>query len=104
MTQMLDLPVRKDGSTHGEFAERRQTNHAEPATALPGLPPSTTSVTWELRRCRQRRRSGTAYRRRGGAERSRWVGGRGDTAEFIHTVAGPTLTVEETVQLDESHD
>jgi uncharacterized protein (TIGR02118 family) len=108
MIKMVDLLVRKDGYSHKEFAERWQNDHAELAKDLPGLRKYTTSVPGNA----------TAVDYDGVLELyfddmaalneafESEVGQavQADAAEFIDMEAGPTLIVEETVQLDEIHD
>jgi hypothetical protein len=44
MPERVDLPVRRSGHSHAEFAERWQGGHADPAKDLPGPRRYVTSV------------------------------------------------------------
>ena len=108
MPKIVDLLVRKDGYTHEEFAERWQGDHADIAKDLPGLERYVTSVPTRPEDAEydgvlelyfeDMASLGAAFDSDIAAEVQ------SDAAEFIDLEAGPRLIVEETVQLDETHD
>lgn len=108
MIKMVDFLVRTDEYTHEEFAERWQGEHAEIARDLPGLQKYTTAVptnpdaveydgVLELY-FHDVAALNAAFDTEIGQEVQ------ADAAGFVDTEAGPTLVVEETVQLDEIND
>lgn len=108
MTKMVDLLVRKDGYSHEEFAERWQSEHAEIAKDLPGLRKYATSVPTNPEAVEYDGVLELYFDDAAALDEAfkSEVGERvqADAAEFIDLDAGPTLVVEETVQLDETDD
>ena len=108
MIKMVDFLVRRDEYSHEEFAERWQGDHAAIAQDLPGLRKYTTSVPTNPAAVEydgvlelyfdDMAALNEAFESEVGQEVQ------ADAAEFIDLEAGPTLVVEETVQLDETHD
>ena len=108
MPKIVDLLVRRDEYTHEEFAERWQGDHADIAKDLPGLKRYVTSVPTRPEDAEydgvlelyfeDMASLGEAFDSDIAAEVQ------SDAAEFIDLEAGPRLIVEETVQLDETHD
>ena len=108
MPKIVDLLVRKDGYSHEDFVERWQGDHADLAKDLPGLERYVTSVPTQLEDAEfdgvlelhfeDMATLAEAF----GSDIATEV--QEDAAEFIDLEAGPRLIVEETVQLDETHD
>lgn len=108
MIKMVDFLVRADGYSHEEFAERWQGEHAAIAQDLPGLRKYTTSVPTNPDAAEY---DGVlelyfddAAALNAAFESEIGQAVQADAAEFIDLEAGPTLVVDETVQLDETHD
>ena len=108
MIKMVDFLVRADEYSHEEFAERWEGEHAAIAKDLPGLRKYTTAVPTNPDAVEY---DGVLelYFDDMAALNEAFESGIGqdvqaDAAEFIDLEAGPTLVVDETVQLDESHD
>jgi len=108
MPKIVDLLVRKDGYSHEDFVERWQGDHADLAKDLPGLERYVTSVPTQPDDVEfdgilelyfeDMAALAEAFDSDIAAEVQE------DAAEFIDLEAGPRLVVEETVQLDETHD
>ncbi|WP_132058453.1 EthD family reductase [Halorussus amylolyticus] len=103
--KLVDLLVRKEGLTHEEFVERWQGDHADLAEQLPGLQKYVTSVPKDHEKAgydgllelyfEDTAAIGAAFDSEVGQEVQ------ADAAEFVDMDAGPTLVVDETVQLDD---
>ncbi|WP_241431982.1 EthD family reductase [Haloferax mucosum] len=100
------MVVRADGYTHEEFVERWMGPHADIAKELPGLQKYSTSLPTDPERSEY---DGIVelYFEDMGALKAAFDSETGervnaDAAEFIDMEQGPTLYVEETVQLDRS--
>lgn len=103
--KLVDLLVREDGWTHEEFVERWQGEHADLAEELPGLKKYVTSVPKDPEKAgydgllelyfEDSAAIGEAFESEVGQRVQE------DAAEFVDMEAGPTLVVEESVQLDE---
>lgn len=108
MIKMVDLLVRKDGYSHEEFVERWQGEHVELAKGLPGLVKYTTSVPTNPEQVEYDGvlelyfEDASALNAAFESETGQEV--QADAAEFVDVEAGPRLVVEETVQVDETHD
>lgn len=104
MVKMVQLLERHDDYTHEEFVERWQGSHADLAKDLPNLQKYTTSVPTDPERSaydgvvelyfEDMADLQAAFESETGEEVM------ADAAEFADVEAGPTLYVEETVQLD----
>ncbi len=104
--KMVNLLVRRDDLTHEAFVERWEGPHAELARQLPGLRKYTTSVPTDPERSAY---DGVvelyfddmaALKAAFDSEIGQQV--MADAAEFVDGDEGPTLYLEETVQLDET--
>ena len=103
--KLVDLLVRKEDLAHEEFVERWQGDHAELAEELPGLRKYVTSVPKDPEKAGydgllelyfdDTAAIGAAFESETGQEVQ------ADAAEFVNMDEGPTLIVDETVQLDE---
>ncbi|MFC4549157.1 MULTISPECIES: EthD family reductase [Halorussus] len=103
--KLVDLLVRKDDWTHEEFVEYWQGDHAELAEQLPGLRKYVTSVPKDPEKAGydgmlelyfdDTAAIGEAFESEIGREVQ------ADAAKFVNMDEGPTLIVEESVQLDE---
>jgi uncharacterized protein (TIGR02118 family) len=104
MVKMVQLLERRDDYTHEEFVERWQGSHADLAKDLPNLQKYTTSVPNDPQR--------SAYDGivelyfedmadlQEAFESETGEAVMADAAEFADVDAGPTMYVEETVQLE----
>lgn len=105
MVKMVQLLERREDYTHEEFVERWQGSHADLAKDLPNLQTYTTSVPTDPERAdydgvvelyfEDMADVQKAFESETGQEVM------ADDAEFADVDAGPTLFVEETVQLDQ---
>lgn len=103
--KLVDLLVRKQGWTHEEFVERWQGDHADLAEQLPGLRKYVTSVPKDPEKAGydgvlelyfdDTAAIGAAFE----SEIGQTV--QEDAAEFVNMDEGPTLVLDETVQLDD---
>ncbi len=106
MIKLVNLLVRKEELTHEEFLERWTGDHADLARDLPGLRKYTTSVPSDPEKAGYDGivelyfEDSSALAAAFDSEAGRAV--QADAAEFVDTEQGPTLVVEETVQLDET--
>ncbi|AFK21472.1 EthD family reductase (plasmid) [Haloferax mediterranei ATCC 33500] len=106
MIKLVNLVVRADEYSHEEFVERWMGSHADIAKELPGLQKYVTSLPANPERSEY---DGIVelYFEDMGALKAAFDSDIGkevnaDAAEFIDMEQGPTLYVEETVQLDRS--
>ncbi|USZ67941.1 EthD family reductase [Halorussus salilacus] len=103
--KLVDLLVRKDGLTHEEFVEYWTGDHADLAEQLPGLRKYVTSVPKDPEKAGydgllelyfdDTAAIGEAFESEIGQEVQ------ADAANFVDMDEGPTLVVDETVQLDD---
>ncbi|WP_458189002.1 EthD family reductase [Haladaptatus sp. NG-WS-4] len=106
MMKMVDLLVRKDGTSHQEFEDYWLNEHSELAKDLPGLRKYVTSVSKDPEKAGydgvlELYFDSTADMKAAfDSEQGERV--MADAAEFIDVDAGPTLIVEETVQVDDT--
>ncbi|SFR66307.1 EthD family reductase [Halogeometricum limi] len=106
MIKLVNLVSRREGYTHEEFVERWLGEHTDIAKEMPGLKKYTTSVPTDPERSEydgivelyfeDMAALSAAFESEAG-ERTN-----ADAAEFIDMEAGPTMYVEETVQVDET--
>jgi uncharacterized protein (TIGR02118 family) len=105
MIKMVDLLVRKDGMSHEEFVDYWLDEHSELAKDLPGLQKYVTSVPKDPEKAGYDGVLELYFESTAdlGAAFDTEIGQRvqEDAAEFVDVDEGPTLIVEETVQLDE---
>ncbi|SIR17218.1 conserved hypothetical protein [Haladaptatus litoreus] len=105
MIKMVDLLVRKEGMTHEEFEDYWLNEHSEIAKELPGLRKYVTSVSKDPEKAGYDGvlelyfDSTDDMKAAFGSEQGEKV--MADAAEFIDTDAGPTLILDETVQVDD---
>jgi uncharacterized protein (TIGR02118 family) len=106
MIKMVDLLVRKEGTTHEEFADYWLNEHSEIAKELPGLRKYVTSVPKDPEKAGYDGNlelyfdSTADMKAAFDSEQGERV--MADAAEFLDLEQGPTLVVEETVQLDDT--
>lgn len=105
MIKMVDLLVRKDGTSHEEFVDYWLGEHSELAKELPGLRKYVTSVPNDPEKAGYDGLlelyfdSTVDMKAAFDSDVGRRV--QEDAAEFVNMDEGPTLVVDETVQLDE---
>ena len=105
MMKMVDLLVRKDGTTHEEFEEYWLEEHSSLAKELPGLKKYVTSVSKDPEKAGydgvlELYFDSTADMKAAfDSEKGKEV--MADAAEFIDMEQGPTLILDETVQMDD---
>ncbi|MFC7205335.1 EthD family reductase [Haloferax namakaokahaiae] len=106
MIKLVNLVVKKDEYSHEEFVERWMGSHAELAKDLPGLKKYVTSLPTAPERSAY---DGIVelYFEDMGALKAAFDSEIGeavnaDAAEFIDMEQGPTLYVEEEIQLDDA--
>ncbi|KZN23865.1 ethyl tert-butyl ether degradation protein EthD [Haladaptatus sp. R4] len=105
MIKMVDLLVRKDGMSHEEFEEYWLDEHSELAKELPNVKKYVTSVSKDPEKAGydgvlELYFDSTADMKAAfDSEKGKEV--MADAAEFIDMEQGPTLILDETVQLDE---
>ncbi|WP_266077670.1 EthD family reductase [Haladaptatus caseinilyticus] len=105
MIKMVDLLVRKDGMTHEEFEDYWLNEHSDIAKELPGLRKYVTSVSKDPEKAGydgvlELYFDSTADMKAAfDSEQGEKV--MADAAEFLDMEQGPTLILEETVQVDD---
>lgn len=105
MIKLVDLLVRNDDLSHEEFVEYWLDEHSELAKELPGLRKYATSVPKDPEKAGYDGvlelyfDSTDDFREAFGSEIGQRV--QEDAATFVDMDAGPSLIVEETVQLDD---
>ena len=106
MIKMVDLVVRKEGTSHEEFVDRWLGEHSDLAKELPGLKKYATTVAADPERAGYDGivelyfEDSAALKDALKSEVGQEV--MADAAEFIDMDEGPTVVGEEIVQLDDS--